>query len=242
MANFSVHTSIAMLASGCAATGLLVGGLASEQEVLSYFILGTIGGLLPDIDSDSSKSLRIAFTLVSSLIAFLVVFHLVPRYSIVELCLIWLSLFLGVRFGVLQIFTRLTVHRGVFHSIPASALFGFVTAALAYHGFSLNPFPAWMAGAFISFGYLIHLILDELYSVNLAGIRLKRSFGTALKLFSWKHWGASILLYASTAFAFYLAPGIQPFSEVMLNQQSYKQMQDNLIPTESWFRNLNGKG
>ena len=130
---------------------------------------------------------------------------------------------------------------GVFHSIPASALFGFSTTAVAYHGFSLDPFTAWMAGAFISFGYLIHLLLDEIYSVNLAGVRLKRSFGTALKLFSWRYWGASILLYLSTLFAFYLAPDIQPFSEVMLNQHSYKQMQDKLLPTESWFLNPNGK-
>lgn len=236
MASFSVHTSVAMLASGFAATGLMVGGLISEHQAILYFILGTIGGLLPDIDSDSSNSLKIAFTLISSLIGFLVLFYLVSRYSIVELCLIWLGLFLSIRYGVLWVFIRLSVHRGIFHSIPASALFGLGTVAVAYHGFSFNPYISWMAGAFISFGYLIHLVLDELYSVNLTGVRLKRSFGTALKLFSWKHWGASILLYASTVLAYYLAPDIQPFSEVMFNEQSYKRMHEKLMPTESWFQ------
>lgn len=236
MASFNVHASVAMSASGFAATGLMVGGLASEQEVVLYFFLGTLGGLLPDIDSDGSRSLKIAFSLLSSLLAFLLVFHLAPRFSIVELCLVWLGMFLGIRYGVLWIFTRLTVHRGIFHSIPAAALFGFGTAAAAHHGYGLEPFPAWMAGAFISFGYLLHLVLDELSSVDVAEAALRRSFGTALKLFSRKYWKASVLLYATLSLAYFLTPDIRAFSTVMLEGQTYQRMQDKLVPTESWFQ------
>ena len=38
-----------------------------------------------------------------------------------------------------------------------------------------------MSGLFVSVGYVIHLVLDEIYSVDLTGARVKRSFGTALK-------------------------------------------------------------
>jgi hypothetical protein len=37
------------------------------------------------------------------------------------------------------------------------------------------------AGILLFSGYITHLVLDELYAVNLAGLELKKSFGTALK-------------------------------------------------------------
>ena len=43
-----------------------------------------------------------------------------------------------------------------------------------------------MAGAVVA-GFLSHLLLDEIYSVDCHGLRLKKSFGTALKL--WGHSG-----------------------------------------------------
>ena len=41
---------------------------------------------------------------------------------------------------------------------------------------------AWLSGGFVFLGGLIHLLLDEIYSVDLRNIKIKRSFGTALKL------------------------------------------------------------
>ena len=36
----------------------------------------------------------------------------------------------------------------------------------------------------VFWGYLIHLILDEIYSVDITGRKIKKSFGSALKICS----------------------------------------------------------
>ncbi len=35
----------------------------------------------------------------------------------------------------------------------------------------------------VTIGYIVHLVLDEIYSVDLKNRKIKKSFGTALKLF-----------------------------------------------------------
>ncbi len=57
------------------------------------------------------------------------------------------------------------------------------TAVLSAYALGQGPITAWMAGLFVFIGFLIHLILDEIYAVDFSGARLKRSFGSALKLF-----------------------------------------------------------
>jgi hypothetical protein len=41
----------------------------------------------------------------------------------------------------------------------------------------------------VMLGFLSHLILDEIYSVDVRGLRLKSSFGTAVKFWSDSAWG-----------------------------------------------------
>ena len=53
MADFKTHLTVASIASSIAATMLFAATVATPQEVLLYFVLGVVGGLLPDIDSDS---------------------------------------------------------------------------------------------------------------------------------------------------------------------------------------------
>jgi len=65
---------------------------------------------------------------------------------------------------------------------------------------------AWLAAAFVCGGYLIHLLLDELYSVNFMGSTLKKSFGSALTLFNRSSWLSYLLLYAIVGAGFYLLP------------------------------------
>ena len=43
---------------------------------------------------------------------------------------------------------------------------------------------AIILGCFLGGGFLLHLTLDEIYSVDILGTRLKTSFGTALQFFS----------------------------------------------------------
>jgi hypothetical protein len=240
MATLNIHAGAAMSLCGLSATSLLVADLASIEEVTLYFALGAMGGVLPDLDSDHSRSLRVGFFLASLLAAFSIVFGLATRLSLMELVAIWIGVFVGIRYGLLWFFTRLTRHRGLFHSVPAALFWGFTTAAVSHHHFALPAFTAWMAGAYMTLGYVVHLVLDEVYSIDLGGVRVRRSFGTALKLFSRRSWRMSILLYSATALAFYLAPDLRPVSKVIVEEQAYQQIFARLIPTEGWFAGVSG--
>jgi len=65
---------------------------------------------------------------------------------------------------------------------------------------------AWLAAAFVGGGYLLHLLLDEIYSVDLMGGSFKQSFGSALTLFNTSAWGSYLLLYLAVVFALAFAP------------------------------------
>ncbi|MGE3536760.1 MAG: metal-dependent hydrolase [Candidatus Tectimicrobiota bacterium] len=235
MANFKTHLSVAAALSGAITTGFLVVGVTPPRDVWLYFTMGTLGGILPDIDAHHSIPGRMLFSFFALVSAFLVLFSRAALYSIVELVVLWLGTYIGVRYIVFQMFARFTVHRGVFHSLLAAAFFGLLTTCLAAHLFHLPPFMAWMSGLFISIGYLVHLILDEVYSVDLTGARVKRSFGTALKVMSGNMRATSVLLLATIA-VFCLTPSAEKFVQTVLSFQTYKSVKMKLLPHHGWFK------
>jgi hypothetical protein len=103
-----------------------------------------------------------------------------------------------LRYGTRTLLTRLMVHRGMSHSIPTCFVWGaivYLTYPSQYH-----PIRVWMAGAVMA-GFLSHLVLDEVFSVDLKGQRVKRSFGTAIKLWApsmVSTLGVYLLLYVLT--------------------------------------------
>jgi hypothetical protein len=82
-----------------------------------------------------------------------------------------------------NIFYRITVHRGMFHSLPA-ALIAAEIVFLAHDHPGLTDKLVLSGGVFV--GFLSHLVLDEIYSVDISGVvpKLKASAGSALKLAS----------------------------------------------------------
>ncbi len=186
MATFKTHLSVATLASGMAATTITNIGLATLDQTPLLFALGVAGGLLPDIDADNSIPVRLAFSLLGLIGAFGVVLYVMARYrfSISELTLLVTGTFLAIRYVLFELFLRLTEHRGIFHSLLAAAFFLCLGTSLSYNLGGTPARLAWLHGLFVGMGYVVHLTLDELFSVDLLGGRLKRSFGTALKLFS----------------------------------------------------------
>ena len=96
---------------------------------------------------------------------------------------LWLAVltFVGVRHGLRRALAHLTVHRGMNHSIPTAAIWGGVTY-LCYPSDSI-PLRIVMAAAVV-LGVTSHLLLDELCSVDLAGHRVNKAFGTAMKFTS----------------------------------------------------------
>jgi hypothetical protein len=235
MANFKTHVSVAAALSGVMATGFLVAGVATPKDVWLYFAMGTVGGILPDIDADHSIPGRMFFSFFALVVAFFMLFSRAGVFSIVELSLLWVVTYVVVRHVIFKLFARFSVHRGVFHSLLAAAFFGFLTTSLTYHLFRLSALGAWMSGLFVSVGYMIHLVLDEIYSVDLTGARVKRSFGTALKLIS-ADVKATTCLVLATILVFLTTPSAERFVHTVLHFDTYKSIKGQLLPKAGWFR------
>lgn len=206
MANFNTHIGVAAITSLAAASHASHIGVATPTDAVILCSLGMIGGMFPDIDSDHSTAAQWLFrllTLATTIMAVIALQGSMPVGSV----LIWAAITaLLMRYVVLSLFTRITVHRGLFHSLPAALLIGLITVALGQTVLTWSLSFSWLAGGFICGGYLLHLLLDELFSVNLANSELKQSFGTALTLFSPSAWRSYLLLYAAVAAGFWLLP------------------------------------
>ncbi len=240
MADFRTHVMGAAVVSGLAATAVAMIHAGSDGQVLGYFVLGVVGGMLPDIDSDGSIPIRVAFNVLSVVTGFVVVFHF-ASLSLVELVLLGGGAFALVRFGVFDVFTRLTVHRGLIHSIPAAAVGGLLSVLLGRRVFALTPMAAWTAGSFVALGFLVHLALDELYSVDLMGGRLKHSFGTALSLGSGSDPLGTATLYFAVVVLYLWCPPVTGFWHAVTDPASYRLLSGRLWPHHGWFDGvLNG--
>jgi hypothetical protein len=82
---------------------------------------------------------------------------------------------------------------------------------------------------------MVHLILDEIYAVDFEDARLKKSFGTALKLFEYRSAITSGLMAASVAGAFFIAPAFKPFVATVKEADMKAFMHERLLPKGRWF-------
>jgi hypothetical protein len=238
MANFKAHFTVAAVASGIVSSGFLALNYLDSTQAIVAFVLGTIGGLLPDIDSDNSTPLNMAFMFVSIMGAFFVMFSKANSYSVIEMVLLWLAVYLFIRIIVFEFFKKLTVHRGMFHSIPAGILAGLLTTNMFYYFFTVSPFVSWIAGFFVFLGYMVHLLLDEFVSVNLMGAKMKKSFGTAMKLYDKNHILTTILVYISIGFVFYYVPDFSKALSVISSKDFYQDFLNVLVPQGQWFKGI----
>lgn len=108
------------------------------------------------------------------------------------------GMFLFVRYGIGSYLKKITSHRGMYHSIPAAIFVGQVFFFLMTGSVVERAFKAFS----ITAGYLSHLILDEICSIDSTGreLRFKKSFGTALKFYDPKRLPATLALYALVVF------------------------------------------
>ena len=228
-----------------ASASAMISGVLLSMEVMSptesvlAFLLGTFGGLMPDVDSDNSTSIGIGFTIVSFLVTILAMFIKSTTYSIVELLIMGAVVFSFIRFGVISVFRKISKHRGMFHSIPVAFIWGIITAIVMHLMFGLDSLVSWVYGLMVTFGYLVHLTLDEIYSVDLGNKRIKKSFGTALKLFRLKTSSdryQNILIYISLFFLMSIAPDTSLIKEALFSQEAWINFKDVLLPYDGrWF-------
>lgn len=143
-----------------------------------------MSGMLPDLDSDSGIPLREAVAFSAAFIPMLMLDRLERVGLSHEMMLVATGgIYLFLRFGIAELFRRYTVHRGMWHSIPAAliaALFTFLVSS------SENIHLRLFKTAAVFIGFMSHILLDELWSVEYRRGRytFKHSFGTALKWWS----------------------------------------------------------
>ncbi|NWF37442.1 metal-dependent hydrolase [Mariprofundus sp. KV] len=211
MANFRTHLTVAAAGALSATALVMQAGVISHMQALLLFLLALHAGLLPDIDSDHSIPARILFTILSVATAVAVIFLCYTALSLLPLLALSLLAALFVRLLLLPLFAATTEHRGLFHSLPMALLFGMATLFSGHHLLGWAAAFAWLAAAFVAGGYLLHLLLDELYSVNFLGASIKASFGSALTLFSSQSWRSYLFLYGAVIYGLWMAPLPQQF-------------------------------
>ena len=239
MANFNTHFTVASTASAVLSATLLSMEVVTPEQAVIAFGVGTLGGLLPDVDSSHSTSIKVGFNVLSLLMTIMFIFVKSPTYSLVEMGIVASLVFVGIRYAFLEFFRKISKHRGMFHSIPVAVIWGIVVASMCQWFFDLNSLVSWVYGFMITFGYLVHLILDETYSVDLGNRRMKKSAGTAFKLGMFKTKNQkfqTLLVYVSIPLLLLIAPPIDLLQTAIFSQEAWLNFKDILLPYDGkWF-------
>ncbi|HEY1600418.1 MAG TPA: metal-dependent hydrolase [Pirellulales bacterium] len=200
MPGFKIHISAST------ALGFAYGGaaLVVYQQPLETCLLATglcsVSGMLPDLDSGPGRPLRESVTFAAAVVPMLLIDrfkHMGMSHDAMVLAggLIYLS----IRFGMAWVLRHYSVHRGMFHSLPTALIFAELAFLLCSSGGL--PLRFYEAGA-VMVGFLSHLILDEIWSVEWKGLRphLKYTFGTAFKAWGPCLWSNALtyLLFIAT--------------------------------------------
>lgn len=197
MAGYREHIAVSStlgVAVGAAATFGL--GFTPAQGALAGY-LTSFGGMLPDLDSESGKPIRELFSLLGAVVPMLTMGHVFNAFQIEStpesIMLTFIILYHVVRYGGAWLIGKLAVHRGMFHSIPALLISSF---AVYLTSASSLPSVKMLLASGIGIGFLSHLVLDEMYSVEWTGVRIKlnRFAGSAIK-FVGKSTPANIVTY-----------------------------------------------
>jgi hypothetical protein len=197
MAGFKTHITFSTaLGVGYGTAAYFLYDVPWPSCVLACGLCG-VSGMLPDLDSGPGTPLRESMAFAAAVVPVMMIHHLLKMGLSHELIiLICAGAYLLIRFGGMALLKFFTTHRGMFHSLPAAAIFGEIAFLLASGD---NTIRLYKAGAVV-LGYLSHLLLDEVYSFQWSRgrVRLKSSFGTALKIVG-HGWWPNISVYAKLA-------------------------------------------
>jgi hypothetical protein len=169
MAAFREHIIFSSLLGGGYAAFLHSSGIEPTHAVLAGGVCG-VSGMLPDLDSDSGRPVRELFGLTAVVVPLLLFQRLHDvGLSVEQTILAVAALYVAIRFGAAWLFRHLTVHRGMFHSIPAALIVAEI--ALLAHDCPGRPGNLALAGgAFL--GFMSHLLLDDIYGLKHLGSSL----------------------------------------------------------------------
>ena len=221
MAGFRTHIGTSMTV-GAVYGGTGIGaGLPVETCILAGGICG-IAGILPDLDSKSGVPVREMIAFSAAIVPALMIDRFERMgFSNQRMVLVSALIYVVIRYGAAELFKRYTVHRGMWHSIPAAATIGCCTFLVCS---GVDETGRLYLSAASVLGFLTHLILDEIWSIEIGqgGFRFKSSFGTALKFFG-KGWWPNVSTYGKLALFATLALGDPLMME-------YFGFQENSVP------------
>lgn len=235
MANFTTHIAVGTVVAGALATLTLAADVVAPENLVAVTMAGVLGSVLPDIDLKDSRPSRAMFAGLGIFFSFVVLFNVATKYSVVELWMLWLGTLLLVRYGLHAIFHRISVHRGIWHSILAGVFCGGATAAVFYYLLGRHEGVAWLAAGFTFIGYLVHLTLDEMYSVDVMDTRVKASFGTAMKFIDRRYPWHSAGMALATIAVMAIAPPTKTFVDGISSRTLWTELNAKLLPHDKWF-------
>lgn len=193
MAAYREHlTTSCVLGIGVTSAAIAL-GFTPVQGVLAGTITG-IGGILPDLDSESGRPVREVFGVTAALAPLVMMRRLLEWGGNTDgAMLLAVLVYVSVRYGGAMLLGIFAVHRGMYHSIPAMLIAG----ELAFLGYKSDQITMKLLMAVgVMIGFFSHLLLDEIYAVEWRGMRVKlnKFAGSAIKL-TGKSWPANIFAY-----------------------------------------------
>ena len=186
MAGFKTHVTTSSVISFAYAGFGYAHGIPPDSAMMAGAMCG-FAGMLPDLDSDGGVPLREAMSFTAATVPMLLLNRLASlglRYD--QMAIIAVAIYFFFRFGLASMIRKSTVHRGMFHSIPAL----FIVGGIAYLLCGGTEVARYFKAGGVMIGYLSHLVLDEIYSFEWKGGRwkMKKSFGTAIKVWGGDGW------------------------------------------------------
>jgi membrane-bound metal-dependent hydrolase YbcI (DUF457 family) len=235
LANFPTHIAIGTVVSGALATVTVAADMVAPENIVAVTLAGVLGSVLPDIDLKDSRPSRAMFAGLAVFFSFAVLFSLDRKFSIAEMLIMWMGTLVFVRYVAKEVFFRFSYHRGIWHSLLATLFCAFLTAAIYSRLLGRDDGVAWLAAGFMAIGYITHLVLDEIYSVDVMDTRIKASFGTALKMIDPKHPGQTAAMALATVLALAITPPTKMFVDHITSRTLWSGLQQRLLPQDRWF-------
>ncbi|MCE2801207.1 MAG: metal-dependent hydrolase [Planctomycetaceae bacterium] len=232
MADFKTHITVSTLAGALLGAGGYQSGMPWESCLIAGGLC-SVSGMLPDLDSDSGIPLREAVAFAAAFVPMLMLDRLERVGLSHEMMLVVTGvIYFFLRFGIAELFRRYTVHRGMWHSLPAAliaALFVFLVSA------SENIHPRLFKTLAVFVGFMSHILLDELWSVEFRRGKyvFKHSFGTALKFF-----GESRLANVATYLLLIAMSVVVYHDEAIMEHFGYAHQHDLPHTAVDWLKTI----
>lgn len=167
MSDFKAHVR-GGLVTGIAISGahlLFFPGHLDNIQLGAVCLMAVMGGVLPDLDSDTGKPLAILSVLLSLIAPTFMLKFMDQYYALTPeflICYFAVAYFV-INSVVCKFVKKITVHRGIMHSIPFALLCGMC----AFFFFvSSGKQMSMSAGIAVFAGGITHLVMDEFHSLS----------------------------------------------------------------------------